>query len=159
MTFEPGLGAPDEIEFDQLQSLSEFNEPGVKYFSGMATYETSFTLPPIENERDQFYLDLGQVSDLAEVSLNGRVAGTAWKAPYRVEVTGLIRNGSNDLRIRVANRWVNRLVGDQQQGQKRITVTAIPTYVANAPLLPAGLIGPVSILTKPDTDTVPRPGS
>jgi hypothetical protein len=58
-----------------------------------------------------------------------------------------MKPGRNRLEIRVANVWVNRLIGDQQPGATPITYTATPTYTADAPLRPSGLIGPVRLLT------------
>ena len=49
--------------------------------------------------------------------------------------------------MRVANLWVNRLIGDAQPNvTQKITWTAVPTYLPDAPLRPSGLIGPVQLL-------------
>ena len=56
-----------------------------------------------------------------------------------------MKNGANTIEVKVANLWVNRLVGDAQPGAKPITWTAMPTYRADAPLRPSGLIGPVKL--------------
>ena len=90
-------------------------------------------------------LDLGQVGDLAEVRVNGRMVGTVWHAPYRLDISAATRPGTNRIEVRVANVWVNRLIGDAQPGAKPITWTAMPSYKPDAPLRPAGLIGPVTI--------------
>jgi hypothetical protein len=58
---------------------------------------------------------------------------------------GLVRPGANHLEVRVANLWVNRLIGDAQPGAQKFTFTTLPTYQASAPLRPAGLIGPVTL--------------
>ena len=43
--------------------------------------------------------------------------------------------------------WVNRLVGDQQQGvTTKYTYTAQQFYRADSQLLPSGLIGPVQVV-------------
>jgi hypothetical protein len=86
------------------------------------------------------------VRELAEVWVNGKLAGTAWHAPYRVDVSGVVKTGANTLEIRVANLWVNRLIGDAQPGATKLTWTALPTYRADAPLRRSGLIGPVRVL-------------
>ncbi|MCE7798272.1 glycoside hydrolase [Sphingobium sufflavum] len=149
VSFEPGRGAPASIPLDRLMSLSEHPSPGVKYFSGMATYETRFTLSSaITADRRPLLLDLGKVGDVAEVTLNGRLVGTVWKAPYHLDVRPFLRAGDNRLRVRVANLWVNRLIGDQQPGAEKVTATAIATYTAKAPLRSSGLVGPVSLLRK-----------
>jgi hypothetical protein len=62
-------------------------------------------------------------------------------------VTSVLKAGPNSLEVRVANLWVNRLIGDEQPGvTKRITYTAMPFYRAETPLPPAGLLGPVLIV-------------
>ena len=51
---------------------------------------------------------------MARVRLNGRDLGVVWCAPWRVEVTGVVKAGDNQLEIEVVNRWANRLIGDKQ---------------------------------------------
>jgi hypothetical protein len=80
------------------------------------------------------------------VRVNGRLAGTTWKAPYRVEISSLVHRGHNTLDVRVANLWINRLIGDGQPGATQVTFTTNPAYMASAPLRPSGLIGPVTLL-------------
>jgi hypothetical protein len=93
-------------------------------------------------------LDLGQVGDLAEVSVNGTKVGAVWHAPFRLDIGGAVRAGTNQLTVKVANRWINRLIGDAQPGATKTTFVTIPTYSADAPLRPSGLIGPVRLLSE-----------
>lgn len=146
VTFQPGRGAPARIELAQLAPLDRNADPGVRYFSGIATYATRFTLPQGTRVGSSLWLDLGKVGDLAEVRVNGQVAGTAWFPPYRIDIGKLAKPGGNSLEVKVANLWVNRLIGDQQPGGAKITFTAAPTYRPDAPLRPSGLIGPVSLM-------------
>ncbi|ALK95435.1 glycoside hydrolase [Massilia sp. WF1] len=140
-----GLAAPDPIARGALGSLTQNADPRVKYFSGTTTYRSSFTLPGGARPDAPMQLDLGQVGDVAEVLVNGKPAGIAWKKPYRVEVGQLVKPGANTVEIRVANLWVNRLIGDAQPGAAKVSFTTMPTYTADAPLRPAGLIGPVTL--------------
>jgi len=144
--FQPGRGAPDSIRLDALQSLAENTAPGVKYFSGEATYTTTFSLPGRVAPGKNIVLDLGRVGDIAEVRVNGKVVGTAWHAPFRVDMTRAAKPGVNRLDVRVADRWVNRLIGDAQPGAQRVAYTTFSPYLPNAPLLPSGLLGPVTVL-------------
>jgi hypothetical protein len=144
MRFE-GLAAPGPVEGTTLGSLTASLDPRVKYFSGTTIYRNSFTLPPGVRPGTPLRLDLGQVGDVAEVTVNGKPAGIAWKPPYAVEIGPLVVEGANTVEVRVANLWVNRLIGDAQPGAAKVTFTAAPTYAADAPLRPAGLIGPVTI--------------
>lgn len=143
--FQADRGAPASIEMPKLAPLEQNAEAGVKYFSGEATYSRSFTLPKGAKAGQPLWLDLGQVGDVAEVTVNGKPVGAAWHAPYRIDIGKAVKNGANTIEVKVANLWVNRLVGDAQSGAKPITWTAMPTYRADAPLRPSGLIGPVKL--------------
>ena len=145
VTFQANRGAPASMQLEALASLSDQSDPGIKYFSGTATYRKSFSLPAGSKAGAPLYLDLGRVGDVAEVRVNGQIAGTVWKAPYRVDISQLVHRGRNALDIRVADLWVNRLIGDAQPGVKKITYTSMPTYTAGAPLRPSGLLGPVTL--------------
>ena len=90
-------------------------------------------------------VDLGDVRELAEVRLNGRPLGVLWTSPFRLDITDAVRPGVNRLEVKVTNLWVNRLIGDAQPGAAKTTFTTIPTYDADAPLRPSGLLGPVRI--------------
>jgi len=98
----------------RLISLAQHDGPGVRHFSGTTTYTTEFEVPAarLSSSRQQV-LDLGDVQVIAEVTLNGRNLGILWKAPFSVAVGDALKPGRNELRIRVADLWVNRLIGDQ----------------------------------------------
>jgi alpha-L-rhamnosidase len=145
VAFQPGRGAPVGINMRELLPLNQSTDAGVKYFSGVATYTTSFALPKKAMSGAPLWIDLGKVGDVAEVLVNGQMAGTVWLAPNRVDIGKLVKEGANTLEVRVANLWVNRLIGDKQPGAEKITFTAAPTYTADAPLRPSGLIGPVTL--------------
>jgi hypothetical protein len=147
LTFPPKLGAPAETTFDQLLSWSDSTNDGIKYFSGTALYEKTFTLPKDFLQKDRsLFLDLGSVKNLAEVALNGKPLGIVWKEPFRVEITGAAKSGKNRLAVKVTNLWPNRLIGDQKLPEaQRITWTSVSLYKADSPLLPSGLLGPVTI--------------
>jgi hypothetical protein len=103
-------------------------------------------LPKGAGPKKPLLLDLGTVGDLAEVRVNGTLIGTVWHAPYRLDIGHAVNAGRNHLEIRVADLWVNRLIGDAQPGATKITFTTSPTYTAKAPLHPSGLIGPVTLM-------------
>lgn len=145
--FQPNRGAPASTELKTLAPLNENADSGIKYFSGVATYSTTFKAPAGYRSGTPLLLDLGRVGDVAEVRVNGRAVGTLWHAPYRVDVGSAVKRGDNQLEVRVANLWVNRLIGDRQPGAKKVAYTVMPTYRADAPLRPSGLIGPVQLLT------------
>lgn len=146
--FQPGRGAPPEVSLGKLVSWTLSNDLGVKYFSGTATYSKSVQAPANWfSTGAQLWLDLGDVKNLAEISVNGKSVGIVWKPPFRVDVTGIMKPGTNTLEIKVTNLWVNRLIGDQQpDATKKYTSTTQKFYSADSPLLPSGLLGPVRIV-------------
>ncbi len=142
--FQPDRGAPASVSQPSLRPLNESGTPGIRYFSGIATYSNSFTLAKAPGR--SLLLDLGKVGDIAEVRVNGIRVGTAWHAPYRVDIAAAAHVGQNRLVISVANLWVNRLIGDAQPDAHKISWTPLPTYRADAPLRASGLIGPIALL-------------
>ena len=146
ISFQPGRGAPESISVDKLGSWSDSDNPGVKYFSGTGTYTKTFNAPAAWLAKGaQVWIDLGDVKNLAEVSLNGKQLGIVWHSPYRVDATAALKTGDNELVVKLTNAWVNRLIGDEQPGATKYTFADVKPYRANSPLLPSGLFGPVSI--------------
>ncbi|MCB2065012.1 MAG: glycoside hydrolase [Erythrobacter sp.] len=146
VSFQQGRGAPAGITMQTLSPLSQNADAGVRYFSGVARYSTVLDLPAGLSPGDPLWLDLGQVGDVAEVWVNGAYAGTSWWAPDRVAIGQFVRPGANSIEVRVANRWINRLIGDAQPGAEPVGRVTAPTYLPDAPLRPSGLIGPVTVL-------------
>lgn len=113
VAFPDGRGAPSgELTFDQLIPWPDHSDAGVKYYSGTAIYRTHFTAAaPRPNQ--VALLDLGTVADIARVFVNGHDAGVAWHPPFRLDISRWLREGGNTLEVHVANRWINRLIGDE----------------------------------------------
>lgn len=147
VAFQAGRGAPDSISMNELADWSKSDDPGVKYFSGIGTYTNK-----VNASSDWFkpgaklWIDLGDVKNLAVVTVNGKAVGETWHAPYRVDATSALKPGENEITIQVINAWVNRLIGDQQPGAKQYTFTTQKPYRANSPLVASGLLGPVRIV-------------
>ena len=168
VTFDPRWGGPAApVKFTTLQDWSKHSDPAIYYYSGTATYRTTFTL---DTTLASLYLNLGQVEVMAHVKLNGEDCGITWKPPYRVELKGT-KQGENLLEIEVFNLWRNRMIGDEQlapdgnwqdyetllewpdwflKGEKsptgRYTFTGCRHYQADSPLSPSGLLGPTVTL-------------
>jgi hypothetical protein len=154
VSFDPKWGGSEKVIFDSLNDWSQRTEPGIKYYSGKATYQKTFELTarlPVPGQK--YYLDLGVVKNLARVRLNGRDLGVVWCAPWRVEVSDALTAGTNHLEIEVANLWPNRLIGDQSLPEnQRLAWTTINPYRKDSTLLPSGLLGPVTILTASNSE-------
>jgi hypothetical protein len=146
--FTPGWGAPAKVSFEQLVSWTEDTDPGIRYYSGTATYSTKFQLPERLDASHPMYLDLGEVREIARVRLNGHDLGILWKRPFRVALGGAAKPGLNELAVEVTNLWPNRLIGDESLPPgKRLTKTNIVKFQAGSTLLPSGLLGPVKVET------------
>ncbi len=161
------------VTLPTLMDLTKHEDPNIKYFSGTATYTMEF---PVADAKAPLQLDLGQVKDLARVTLNGKDLGVLWQAPFQIDLTPALKPGKNQLSIAVTNTWHNRLVGDEQhpadfewgedRGDKGHAMKAYPDWFVknqprpeknrkcfviwyyhrkDSPLLPSGLIGPVSL--------------
>ncbi|MBE7170845.1 MAG: glycosyl hydrolase [Williamsia sp.] len=169
LSFDPRWGGPRNIQFDQLADWTLRPEEGIKYYSGMAVYRKVFDMPAgVDTKAGHLYLDLGSVKNIARVKLNGKDLGVVWTAPWRVGITGIAHTKNNSLEIEVANLWANRLIGDEKlpddgirdgkwpdwltkglpRTSGRYTFTTSRQYKAGSPLLPSGLVGPVTIQTE-----------
>ncbi len=147
MSFDNNWGGPESIVFPNLVDWSTHDISGIKYYSGTATYTKTFDMVSL-NENQRLYLDLGEVHELARVTLNGVDLGIAWSKPYRVNITSHIKAKGNTLEIDVVNLWPNRLIGDTFfPEEEQFTKTNIRKFTKATELLPSGLIGPVKILT------------
>lgn len=146
VSFPPNLGAPAQARFETLSSWSESTDAGVKYFSGAATYSKTVKVRRnwLKNGA-RVQLDLGAVKNVAELLVNGRSMGTVWKAPYKLDITDALKSGDNRLEVKVSNLWPNRLIGDKQPGARQIAFAAFDPFKADSPLLPSGLLGPVTL--------------
>jgi hypothetical protein len=124
-------------------------------------------------QQKRLFLQLGDLAEIAEITLNGKRLGLAWLPPYRLEVSGAVRAGTNTLEIRVANLWANRLNGDSLKPEaERFTRSNLdriqtdptsdssygrvpmgktrPVYTKLPPLMKSGLFGPVQLITPQD---------
>jgi len=157
ISFPEGWGAPPKITLDRLQSWTDFQEPGIKYFSGTATYQKIFTVEK-ENKGKNCFIDLGEVRDVTEVFVNGKSAGILWKKPFRADITNLLHPGENDLKIELVNMWINRLTGDMQLDPKDRYCKTNQPYVHSEGwpggdetfrIQTSGLLGPVKLQFSP----------
>lgn len=151
VTFSNGWGAPDSASFPRLISWTDSDIEGIKYYSGTATYHNTFVYENDANsvKNHRLYLNLGDLSEVGKVWLNGQLLGVAWTPPYQFDITSVIRQGKNELKIEVANTWSNRLTGDAISGEHYTktnidySVTGVPWRAT--PLIRSGLLGPVTL--------------
>jgi len=137
------------VQISSLKSLTEFDNPSIKYFSGNAIYTIEFKIPKGITTTDKLLLDPGSFDATAAVSLNGKKLGTIWKSGSRIDVSGLLKE-TNILEVNVANVYRNRFIGDFiQYGKVQNLWTSSPIEQfldKNKPLKPSGLMGPVKLI-------------
>ena len=174
ITFDQEWAGPGEVTFDSLQDWSTHTQEGIKHYSGTANYAKSFRVTKTQAASNKpIYLDLGEVQQIAEVSVNGKKLATLWKPPFVVDISNAVTTGINQLEIAVTNTWVNRLIGDEalpdtsgysmvgdtvpwlNANQKppkseRVTFTGFNFFTKDERkvLQPSGLIGPVRLIQK-----------
>jgi hypothetical protein len=149
VSFNPDWGGPKQVEFETLTAWNAHPDPGIRYYSGKATYRKTFTSSGLAPGERQL-LDLGHLRELAEVRLNGKPLGIVWAPPFRVDITPALKQGENTLEVEVINFWPNRIIGDQflAEGERR-TRTNIRKLTRETTLMESGLMGPVTLLREP----------
>jgi hypothetical protein len=172
VAFDPKWGGPAKAVFEKLEDWSKRAEGGIKYYSGAASYRTTFNVgaEALKQPGACWCLDLGKVAVMAEVRVNGKELGIVWKTPYRVDATDALKPGGNVLDVKVVNLWVNRQIGDEQlpddcdrnadgtlkswpkwlqEGKPspagRYTFSSWKLWKKGDPLQESGLLGPVTL--------------
>ncbi len=159
VAFNPATGVKGwETTFEKLRLWNEHSNPQIRYFSGTATYSKSFTLTA-EQAKLTSRLQLGVVHDISRVWINGKDLGVVWTYPWTVDLSGKLKEGTNELKIEVTNCWANRLIGDaglpESQWTTKTNVRRVPdrsvykeghqAFSSKDELMPSGLVGPVKI--------------
>lgn len=138
-------GPAQPVVFNELSDWSLNSNDMIKNYSGTAVYQTSFKAGQM-NKGEKIYIDFGMVSVMGKVKLNGVDLGSVWTAPYRVDVSSVIKNGENKLEVEVVNTWVNRMIGDSKLPvDQRKTWSNVNTFTPESQYQQSGLIGPVTL--------------
>jgi len=150
LSFDPEWGGPEKVVVDDLKSWTEFEEEGIKYYSGTAVYRKEFELSNTSLAENKTILDLGNLHELATVMLNGNTVGNVWCPPFTLDVTDYLVEGTNHLEIEVVNLWPNRLILDGRLPKnERLTKTNVDKFEAEDAekyLRRSGLMGPVKLV-------------
>jgi hypothetical protein len=103
-------------------------------FTGIGAYSTTFNLAALPDSTKEVILTLGNLTDNAQVTINGTVAGYTWKAPFQVYATGLLKAGANTLLIRVASRWTIAGITNGLLGPLTLKIGNISTAINTHPV-------------------------
>src|ERR1700761_1470530 len=149
VTFPPHFGAPAKIALATPAFWTKSSDPGVKFFSGTATYSTVFMVSASSLHAKRLTLDLNDVRDIAQVRINGKSTRLTWAPPYEVDVTGALHPGSNKLEIAVTNEWTNRIIGDRPLPASQRVLPGVPAAHFGPPpaLSDSGLSGNITLLS------------
>jgi len=115
VAFLDGRGAPGEVIMENLECWTQHSDEGVKYYSGAARYRNRISLTEhFVRRHPTIFLEFERVCDIARITVNGRSFGTLWTQPWRMNIAEALQAGENTIDIEVANRWINRLIGDER---------------------------------------------
>ena len=174
---EPGRDEPvAAATFTTLNDWACHTNLDICYFSGTATYAANLSAPA-HGVDDRVWLDLGEVKNIAQVTVNGRAYPALWGTPFRVDVTDA--SPVLAVEVKVTNYWPNRLIGDETlcapdaeyndaSRHPPLTVKEWPEWLlagksspsgrhafatcrlwtASDALLPSGLLGPVKFVVE-----------
>lgn len=182
VAFSGKRGGPEgPVTFPRLVSWSESQDPAIRHYSGIARYSTTLEVPEAMLQSGRAVINLGDVKEIARVTVNGKSFPECWKPPFRRDITGALHPGKNEIVIDVANLWANRMIADEAEpadlqwgkegfvaghGSKGFGLVSYPEWLAKDlprpsqgrrsfsswgyfhkedPLLPSGLLGPVSL--------------
>jgi hypothetical protein len=139
------IGPVETVNFESLKDWSQMEDEKIKYYSGTAIYQTTFELNELP-ENDELFINLGDLSVMAKVKINGADIGGTWMAPFRLKVGANLKKGTNNLEIEVVNLWRNQLIKDKYLPvEKRYTWHLVDDIKEGEELQSSGLLGPVSI--------------
>ena len=158
-----------------LPSLASWTDmPNTLYYSGTATYRKTFSRAVDEPHNARVVLNFGTgtalpelpgshdhpgmqarfdppIREAAVIYVNGKRAGSLWHPPYELDITSLVKPGSNDLEVRVANTAINLLAGQSMPDYRllwlRYGQRFTPQDMDNLKPLPSGLLGKVELIT------------
>jgi hypothetical protein len=141
-------------------------------YSGVGTYEKSVNLPSAPAHA---WLDFGEgtpvdpntgrrpangmrallespVREAAQIWVNGKLAGSVWKPPYKIDISGLLKSGENAIKIVVGNTALNEMAGGPLPDYKELTAKFGERFQAqdmqDVKALPSGLTGPVKLVVR-----------
>ena len=142
------IGPKETVDFPVLTDWIENADDRIKFYSGTATYSSTFNIKK-ENIGNDLFIDLGKVGVMATVKINGIDVGTTWIAPFNLDITKAVKEGENTIEVEVVNVWRNRITGDKTIPEtERTTSYLFDSTTPEEELISSGLLGPVTIQSK-----------
>ncbi|GAB3650672.1 glycosyl hydrolase [Echinicola sediminis] len=146
-----GPEIPEDKTMETIRPWTELADETANHFSGQATYSSSFTLQ--KEDGKSYLLKLGKVYESAKVWINGQEAGYAWSLPYQLRIGEFLKDGENEIKIKVANLMANRIRYMDQQGMEWrnyheinfVNINYKSFDASGWEVMPSGIDGPVMI--------------
>ncbi len=164
----------DKTGYDEKMPrlLSWTANPKTLYYSGVATYTKSFDLPADAAHGARVILSFGEgkpiqnpphhmgtqallnppIREAAVVLVNGKRAGTLWHPPYELDITPLLKPGSNTLEVRVANTAINERSGTSLPDYRLLWIRYghrfAPQDMKHLEPVPSGILGAVKLFAE-----------
>ena len=155
VSFAPGRGpAPaDTLTVNRLTSWTDWDVDSLGYYSGKATYRTTFALDTGGARARSYRIAFDTIRESAEVILNGVSQGTLWAFPNELELRPEDLRKDNVLEVVVQNVSANYLRHyDREHPEWKnfydinfVDITYRPFRAEEWPAVPAGLIGGVTV--------------
>jgi alpha-L-rhamnosidase len=160
------------------QALSEHtltdwtSDPATRFYSGEAVYERDLTLSKVPLGKTFLEADGGTplkepaghtgpgmrawydppVREAAIVFINGRRVGSLWHPPYKLDVTGFLKQGQNRLVIKVYNTAINAWAALPPQDYKPLIAEYGDRFqmqdLDQVKPVPSGLMGSIRLVSE-----------
>ncbi len=118
-------GSPVLVEPPSSVRPSDWTAQRYPYFSGTGVYRTTVDVPA-EFDGRRLGLRVPMRDDAVEVFVNGACAGVRLWDPYEIDVTDVVRAGTNEIEIRVSNTPANLLNGERRASGLAGTPVLVP---------------------------------
>jgi deoxycytidine triphosphate deaminase len=146
--FDSLMGGPKSFHMAKLSSWTDIDNDGVRFYSGKASYNRSFSVNQASlSKTTEAYVVFQDIQEMAHVYVNDQDCGIVWTPPYKANITPYLKAGKNCITVEVINNWNNRIVGDVKNPDgKQYTQTNIKYKFKGAKsLLKSGLMGKAEI--------------
>lgn len=120
-----------------MDTLVDLRNTPFDKFMGTIEYRTNYYV--VTDSLPQ-YINLGKVCEICQLTVNGYDCGIKWFGKRVYDIAPYIRKGNNKIEVKVTT-----LMGNYLQSMPENPVVKRFLISRNTPLMPTGLIGPVSI--------------
>jgi hypothetical protein len=121
----------------EMTELKDIKETEYLNFMGDITYKTSIIISGKSIPR---YINLGKVSEICELKVNGNSVGIRWFGEKIFDISSFLKEGENTIEVKVTT-----LMGNYMNSLKDNKVAMRFVIKRKQPLKSMGLIGPVKL--------------